>query len=65
MNDFVNMLNSNGGHVYVVGGFIRNKFYNKLNNTNIPTKDIDILVRCLDENKIIELLQDLGTIKKK
>lgn len=64
MNDFVNVLNSNGGHIYVVGGFIRNKFYNKLNNANIPTKDIDILVRCLDEDKIIELLQDLGTIKK-
>jgi len=62
--DFINYINKNGGEVYVVGGFIRTIVYNKIHNTNISTKDIDFLVRDVEEDRLIFLLEMCGKVKK-
>lgn len=61
--DFVHELILKGGEVYKVGGCVRNIMYNKIHNTNIAIKDVDILVRLLTLDEIINILKPYGSMK--
>jgi len=64
MNDFVKDIISNGGNVYLVGGAVRNIFYNKIHNENKPIKDRDILVEKMKNEQLKTILAKYGNIKE-
>lgn len=64
MSDFVKSIHECGGEVYIVGGAVRNYLYNYYHNTSIKIKDYDFLVRLVDQEKLIKILEKSGTIKE-
>lgn len=63
-NDYIDDLIKNGGKVYIVGGAIRNYLYNCFHNKTILTKDYDFIICNLEEEQIISILKNYGTIKE-
>src|ERR1700744_1104240 len=61
--DFVKEIIKNNGEVYIVGGAIRNIFFNKIHNKTIPIKDRDLLVRLIEEEDLCKLLKKFGSVK--
>jgi tRNA nucleotidyltransferase/poly(A) polymerase len=61
--DYIQELVKEGAEVYVVGGHIRNAYYNKIHGTSIPIKDTDFLIRLLNEKIITNILKKFGTVK--
>lgn len=51
---FISVIKKNGGEVVIVGGSVRDKFLGK------DSKDIDLLVRGLDIDKLISILEKYG-----
>lgn len=62
--DYIKDIRNSGGEIYVVGGAVRNYLYNYFHSTEIPIKDFDYLVRLLDKNTILTILQKYGKIKE-
>lgn len=62
--DFISGMCNIGGEVYIIGGAVRNIIYNKLFKTFIPVKDRDLLVRNLEQNKLIKCLKTYGSVKE-
>lgn len=62
--DYIKDIRNSGGEIYVVGGAIRNYLYNYFHSTQIPIKDFDYLVRLLDKNTILTILQKYGKTKE-
>lgn len=56
LKDFIKALQSAGGEVFFVGGSVRDYFLNK-----VP-KDIDIAVRLLQYDTIVNILNDFGKV---
>jgi tRNA nucleotidyltransferase/poly(A) polymerase len=54
----------NGGEVYGVGGCIRDRIYNKIHNCENKIKDFDLLLRNLETQNIIKLLEPFGYTKE-
>lgn len=52
---FIKQLQAQGAEVFVVGGIVRDQFLGK------DSKDIDLIVRLLDIQKILKTLKDFGT----
>jgi tRNA nucleotidyltransferase (CCA-adding enzyme) len=61
---FIDCLKTNGAQVFIIGGSVRNLFYNKIHKTKLKYKDVDFVIRLLSEQKIIELLKDFGIVKE-
>jgi tRNA nucleotidyltransferase (CCA-adding enzyme) len=51
------------GEVYIIGGAVRNYLYNNIHSTNIKIKDIDLVVRLIKQEQLINLLQKYGQVK--
>jgi len=51
---FISVIKKNGGEVVIVGGSVRDKFLGK------DSKDIDLLCRGIDMNKLISILEKYG-----
>jgi tRNA nucleotidyltransferase/poly(A) polymerase len=62
--DYIKAINNHGGEVYVVGGAVRNYIYNCYHNKNVPIKDYDYLIRCIDQDTLIRVLKPVGTVKE-
>lgn len=62
--DFVQDICKNKGEVYIVGGANRNYIYNLYHDKNEKIKDYDILVRLLDEDKLLKILKKHGHVKE-
>lgn len=54
----IKALQNEGADIYVVGGCVRDSFLNK------ESKDIDIVVRLLDDHQIISILEKYGKVDK-
>ena len=62
--DFIQKITSEGGELYLVGGTIRDRHYNKYFGTNISPKDYDLLVCKLDLDKLEQILIEFGNVKE-
>lgn len=62
--DFIEYICQEGGELYVVGGSIRNIVYNKLYGSSFAIKDIDLLCRKIDSDKLIKCLKIYGIVKE-
>ncbi len=63
-SDFISEIETLGGQVYVVGGAVRDLLYNLIHKTKFEVKDRDLIVRCLDPDKLIVVLKKYGTVKE-
>lgn len=63
-NDYIKLLCDNGGEVYIVGGAIRNYLYDYYHNTKTDIKDFDYLIRKIEMNKLINILNNVGSVKE-
>lgn len=62
--DFIKYLTISGGEVYGVGGCIRDRIFNKIHNCENKIKDYDLLIKNLETNYIVKLLEPFGDIKE-
>ena len=62
--DFIQKIVEKGGDVYLVGGTIRDRYYNKYFGTFIAPKDYDLLICKLDIDTLEEILKNFGTVKE-
>ena len=62
--DFIQKITNEGGELYLVGGTVRDRHYNKFFKTNIAPKDYDLLVCKLDLDKLEQILKEHGNIKE-
>ena len=52
MDDYIKELCDNGAEIYIIGGAIRNKIFNKRYAANIAIKDKDILACNIASDKL-------------
>lgn len=57
VQNIINLINNNGGHCYIVGGFVRDTILKRV------TKDIDIEVHQLSVDNLITILEKEYTVK--
>lgn len=64
--DFVEAICKAGGEFYVVGGAVRNYFYNKIHcpKIKLEIKDKDTIVRNIDSISLLNILKSFGTVKE-
>jgi tRNA nucleotidyltransferase/poly(A) polymerase len=62
--DFIQDIEKNHGEVYLVGGMVRDRYYNKFYNTDIKSKDFDILICKISSAKLEIILKKYGYIKE-
>lgn len=64
-NDYIEYLNKFSNiETYIVGGAVRNYLYNKFHNSEIKIKDYDYLIRGINQNDLIEILEKIGIVKE-
>jgi tRNA nucleotidyltransferase (CCA-adding enzyme) len=64
MEKCITSICDNGGEIYVVGGAVRNYIYNHFHKTSISIKDYDFLVRLIETDVLIKILNKYGVCKE-
>ena len=62
--DFIQKIDSEGGSVYLVGGTVRDRFYNRFFSTEIVSKDFDLLCCNIKTHHLEDILKEYGHIKE-